>query len=191
MRVWALHRRNLPALTLALVAYISGSITLIGLTIQDYVGQNVIVTSIFADLPGCYATSVPKTLAGFWITPVVVETILFGLVIYRAFAWWKNGSLRQDSLILARDSTLYFAIIFVLLVANLIVFYLAPAFLTSMLVTPTNTAGCILGSHMLLHLRQLVDTDAEATTMNRSATVIIPLADKKPWIWANRPLASA
>ncbi|KAF8882806.1 hypothetical protein BD779DRAFT_903753 [Infundibulicybe gibba] len=190
MRVWALYRRNLFAITLALGAYISGSITLIGLTIQDYVGEDVIITSVFADLPGCYATSVPKILAGFWITPVIIETILFGLVMYRAFAWWRNGSSAPRVLsILAKDSTLYFAIIFVLLIANLMVLYLAPPFLTGLLVTPSNTAGCILGSHMLLHLRQLVDPNSEAASTGRSAAVVIPLTSKRPWISANQPLS--
>lgn len=65
---------------------LGGSFALLGLLIQDYVGETVERTSLFktvtmklltlkpitvntalASLPGCYATSVPSIIAGQWL----------------------------------------------------------------------------------------------------------------------------
>ncbi|PPQ93951.1 hypothetical protein CVT25_015843 [Psilocybe cyanescens] len=154
LRVWALHRRNKWALRVAFFFYFGGSFALLGLLIQDYVGETVELNTALASLPGCYATSVPSIIAGQWLAPIIVETVLFSLVLSRAFFWWKDGiPMPRIFSILARDSTLYFSIVFALLLANYLMFELGPVFLSSLLVTPSTTAGCILGSHMLLNLR--------------------------------------
>ncbi|TFK69182.1 hypothetical protein BDN72DRAFT_959739 [Pluteus cervinus] len=166
MRVWALHRQNKVALSIALSFYFGGVITLIGLTVQDYVGEAVAIDDDLSQLPGCYATTVPSIIGGFWIAPLVIESVLFLLVVSRAFKWWRDGSSAPRILsLLARDSTLYFAIVFALLLANFIMFQLGPPFLASLLVTPSNTAGVILGSHLLLNLRALAAPPPGAQTL--------------------------
>ncbi|KAF5347332.1 hypothetical protein D9756_009886 [Leucocoprinus leucothites] len=102
-----------------------GVATLIGLTIVDYVKEDVIIDQSLESLPGCYAKTVPEVIAGF---------------CYCVFRW-------------------------------------GPPFLSSLLVTPSTTAGCILGSHLLLNLRnriQAVDNQVEAASTN------IPLKIRRP-----------
>lgn len=153
-RVWALYRGNTPVLCLASFFYAGGVITLVSLTVQDYVGEAVEIVQDFSSLPGCYAASVPGIIAGYWIAPVIIESVFFGLVIWRALSWWRDRSSAPPTLVLmARDSAVYFAVVFVLLIVNLFVFEYAPPFLSSLFVTPGNTAGCIAGSRMLLNLR--------------------------------------
>jgi len=54
----------------------------------------------------------------------------------------------------------------VLLIVNLFVFEYAPPFLSSLFVTPSNTAGCIAGSRLLLNLRGLSDPDKTELEMS-------------------------
>ncbi|KAF8647236.1 hypothetical protein AX16_006828 [Volvariella volvacea WC 439] len=150
------------AIAVVLFFYLSGIIVLTGLTIHDYVGEDVIINNELDVLPGCYARAVPAIIGGYWITSVGVESVLFIMVISRAYVWWKEGSSAPRILsLLARDSTIYFAVVFALLLANLFVFRFGPPFLSSLLVTPSSTAGCILGSHMLLNLRAMLDPSSD------------------------------
>ncbi|KAF9006984.1 hypothetical protein BDQ17DRAFT_1423075 [Cyathus striatus] len=159
LRIWALHRGNKLALFIGLICYFGGMATLIGLVIKDYVGEAVFINRALDSLPGCYATSVPSIIAGFWIAPLIVESVFFILVISRAFVWWRNGTPAPRILfLLARDSTLYYAIVFAFLTSNYFVFQFGPPFLSSLLVTPSATAGCILGSHMILNLRKFLES---------------------------------
>jgi len=155
-RVWALYHGNTPVRCVASLLFASGAITLTGLTIKDYVGESVNIVQDFSSFPGCYAASVPPIIAGYWIAPVIIESVFFGLVVWKAFSWWRDRSTTPPTLaMMARDSTVYFAVIFVLLIVNLFVFEYAPPFLSSLFVTPGNTAGCIAGSRMLLNMRGL------------------------------------
>jgi len=149
-----------------------GVATLVSLTIRDFVGEKVHIVQDFNMLPGCYAASVPALIVGYWITPVIIESLLFVLVMLRAVAWWKDRWAAPPTLtLMARDSAVYFSIIFVLLIVNLFVFEYAPPFLSSLFVTPSNTVGCIAGSRLLLNLRSLADpsrTEFEMTDMSTS-----------------------
>jgi len=166
-RVWALYRDNKPVLAVAASMYAAGVGTLVGLTIRDYVGEQVHIVQDFSTLPGCYAASVPSLIAGYWIAPVIIESVFFVLVMWRAVAWWKDRSAAPPTLtLMARDSAVYFFIIFVLLIVNLFVFEYAPPFLSSLFVTPSNTAGCIAGSRLLLNLRSLSDPDRTELEMS-------------------------
>ncbi|KAF5333191.1 hypothetical protein D9611_002731 [Ephemerocybe angulata] len=155
-------------LGIAYFFYFGGTITLIGLVIKDYVGEDVLINGDLAALPGCYASGVPSIIAGFWIGPLIVETVLFIIVVSRAFLWWKEGTTIPRILsILTKDSTTYFAIVFALLLANYLVFELGPPFFSSLLVTPSITAGCILGSHIFLNLRAMsLDVEFEDIDFN-------------------------
>ncbi|KIM76854.1 hypothetical protein PILCRDRAFT_825832 [Piloderma croceum F 1598] len=168
-RVWAIYRTQKTVLAATMFFYLSGVCTLVGLTITDYAGESVSAVNDFDVMPGCYSASVPPIIAGYWITPVIVESVLFALIAVRGFVWLKDKDRVPAALVLlARDSTVYYMVIFALLIANLFVFEYGPPFLSSMMVTPSNTAGCIAGSRMLLNLRALafsnnVPTDMETT----------------------------
>ncbi|XP_006455878.1 hypothetical protein AGABI2DRAFT_76683, partial [Agaricus bisporus var. bisporus H97] len=154
-----------------LTVFKGGVLTLTGLTVDDFVGESVIIDNTLGSLPGCYPKSVPAVIAGFWIAPLIVESVLFILVILRAIAWWKEGySVNGILVILARDSSLYYAIIFALLLSSYGMFQWGPPFLSSLLVTPSTTAGCILGSQLLLNLRNYNRIDEE---ISQNATMAL------------------
>ncbi|KAF8182940.1 hypothetical protein BJ912DRAFT_563044 [Pholiota molesta] len=158
IRVWVLYQRNMIAFYIAFFFYIGGTATLIGITIKDYVGEEVLLDTTLSDLPGCYAKSVPSIIAGTWIGPLIVEMVLFISVVSRGFYWWREGiSVPSIFMLLARDSTLYFTVIFALLLANYLVFQFAPPALAGLLVTPAATTGCILGSQMMIHMRTMAE----------------------------------
>uniref|UniRef100_A0A8H7XU22 Uncharacterized protein n=1 Tax=Psilocybe cubensis TaxID=181762 RepID=A0A8H7XU22_PSICU len=105
-----LDRRNKWALRVAFFFYFGGSIALLGLLIQDYVGE-------------------------------IVEPMLL---------------------------------------ANYLMFELGPVFLSSLLVTPSTTAGCILGSHMLLNLRVMSGHKLLDEYGTESTSVDIPVPRRQP-----------
>ncbi|KAK0463075.1 uncharacterized protein EV420DRAFT_1476827 [Desarmillaria tabescens] len=157
LRVWALYRGNKPVIGFAFFLYFGVCATLVGLTVTDYLAESVDVDKVVA-LPGCYADSLPSMLAGYWITPLAIESYLFIMVSARAFVYWKAGESAPTILnLMARDSMIYFAIILALLLGNLLMFLLGPPFLSSLLVNPLSAASCILGSRMLLNLRIAID----------------------------------
>ncbi|KAF9018664.1 hypothetical protein BDZ89DRAFT_1139859 [Hymenopellis radicata] len=157
LRVWALYRTNKLVIWSVLALYVAGSFTMIVITILDYVVETVTVEEVI-HLPGCYAKSVPSIIAAYWITPAIVESVLFFLVMARGFVWWKHGGSAPTILtFMARDSMMYFAIMFALLIANCCMFYFGPPFLSSLLVNPLSTASCILGSRLLLNLGAAVE----------------------------------
>ncbi|KAF8153989.1 hypothetical protein B0H34DRAFT_799902 [Crassisporium funariophilum] len=157
-----------------------GTMTLISLVIKDYVDEEVLINTTLASLPGCYATSVPSIIAGFWIGPLIVESVLFLLVISRALVWWRDGAAAPRIFaILARDSTVYFVVVFALLLANYLVFQFGPPFLSSLLVTPSTTAGCILGSHMLLNLRAMAEPTPEDLMTTKPEAHMIPMHSRR------------
>lgn len=162
LRVWALYQGNKPVIGLAFFLYFSICATLVGLTITDYLAESVDVERVVA-LPGCYADSLPSMIAGYWITPLAIESYLFIMVTFRAFVYWKAGESSPAILnLMARDSTVYFAIIFALLLGNLLMFLFGPPFLSSLLLNPLSAASCILGSRMLLNLRvAIIDPSSE------------------------------
>jgi len=68
--------------------------------------------------------------------------------------WWKDKESAPPTLVLlARDSTVYFTVIFALMMANLLYFEYGPPSLV--MIKPSNTAVCIAGSRMLLNIRAL------------------------------------
>ncbi|KAF5329554.1 hypothetical protein D9619_009020 [Psilocybe cf. subviscida] len=175
LRVWALYRNSGRwPMWLAYFFYFGGTATLFGLVVQDYVGEDVKINDDLSTLPGCYATSVPSIIAGFWISPLIVETVLFLLVVKYARVLWLNGlGMPRIFTQLARDSTVYFVVVFGLLLANFLMFQLGPPFLSSLLVTPSTTAGCILTSHMILNMRSIISngSDSDDDLDNADGTV--------------------
>jgi hypothetical protein len=123
------------------------------MTITDYVAFGVKIQGSF--LPGCYAETVPSFIVGYWIAPVITETLLFTLACAKALPWMHEKHTPPTLMLLARDSSIYFFVIFILLLSNLLVFKLAPPFFSSLMVSPSNAASCIAGSRMLFNLRGL------------------------------------
>jgi len=156
IRVAAVYRSNKLALGVALFFYLSAVIICISLTVVDYAVEGVAVDDFFSILPGCYADGVPAMIAGYYIALPIVEAVLFGLIIFRAVTWWRDKrAVPPTMVVLARDSTTYFAIVFASILSNLFVFKFAPPFLAPLMVPPSNIAGCIMGSRMLLNIRGL------------------------------------
>jgi len=169
-RVWAIYRTQRVVLAVAVFFYLGGICTLVGLTIINYMGETVAPVNDVSFLPGCHSTKVLPLIAGFWIAPLAVESVLFVLVVFRAFMWWKDKESAPPTLVLlARDSTVYFAVIFALMMANLLYFEYGPPSLV--MIKPSNTAVCIAGSRILLNIRALAYPN-HTTDMEMSITTL-------------------
>ncbi|THH04379.1 hypothetical protein EW145_g5558, partial [Phellinidium pouzarii] len=162
----AVTHATVEGILLARVLALFGISIMIALTINDYVGEAVNIVENINIMPGCYAASVPSLLAGYWVASTVVESTFFALVAWRVVIWSRDRAGVPPALVLiARDSTIYFATMFVLLFVNLFVFEYAPPFLSSLFVTPVNTAGCIGAGRMLMNLRRFGEREVTESEM--------------------------
>jgi len=168
-RVVAIYRQNIPVKVFACCLYAGGVIVLVGLTVTDYVGEGVHIVDNFSALPGCYPASVPSIIAGYWIAPVIIESAFFVLVMWRVFTW-SSKTVSPTLALMARDSAVYFALIFALLIINLFVFEYAPPFISSLFVTPVNTIGCMAGYRMLMNIRGMYEIESTSTFRDMYST---------------------
>ncbi|KAF7969438.1 hypothetical protein HWV62_27331 [Athelia sp. TMB] len=115
-----------------------------------------------------------SSLVALTITDYVADT-----VTVRLTTWWKDRrSVPPTLILLARDSTIYFAVIFALLITNLFVFEYGPPFLSSLMVTPVNTAGCIA---VIILSISFADYLVEYSSMTTGVTdVAQPTSTRKP-----------
>ncbi|KZP23773.1 hypothetical protein FIBSPDRAFT_951682 [Athelia psychrophila] len=124
------------ASSLYLIPHTAGAGALVGLTLTDYLAESATAIDDFDYLPGCYAASLPPIIVGYWITPVIVESVLFLLMAIRIFTWWRAQHAVPSILVLmARDSAVYFTICLSLLIANLLFFEIGSPSLGGLMVT--------------------------------------------------------
>ncbi|CAK5266299.1 unnamed protein product [Mycena citricolor] len=113
--------------------------------------------------PGCLF-SAPTYFYTAWIPPVIFESILIIVTGYYASAyhWTKKGSF-QTIQILARDSILYFLIIFFLL-SNLLIARFGRDFLGSLFIAPSSVIACLGASRLMINLGSIAASDTGPTT---------------------------
>jgi len=91
-----------------------------------------------------------------WIPVVIFESIIIGLTVYKALSYRRNiPALR----VLARDSMIYFLIMFSFLMANLFFVRFSKGFLKGLWVKPTTIVACIAVARMSLNIREFSDED--------------------------------
>ncbi|KAJ6555705.1 hypothetical protein DFH09DRAFT_1491976 [Mycena vulgaris] len=119
--------------------------------------------------PGCLF-SAPTYFFAAWIPPVVFESIIILITLYNMslYHWSKevnatrvNSALR----ILARDSMIYFLIMFSVLLSNLFIARFGHDFLGSLLIAPSSVIACVGAARMMMNLRELTG-DEDPRTRN-------------------------
>ncbi|KAJ7864435.1 hypothetical protein B0H14DRAFT_2736275 [Mycena olivaceomarginata] len=115
--------------------------------------------------PGCLF-SAPKYFFAAWIPPVVFESIIILITVYylSAYEWSKkvNSTLR----ILARDSMIYFLIMFSVLLANLFIARFGRDFLGSLLIAPSSVIACVGAARMMMNLREISAEDGPSASLD-------------------------
>ncbi|KAJ3933875.1 MAG: hypothetical protein NXY57DRAFT_760407 [Lentinula lateritia] len=87
-----------------------------------------------------------------WIPPVIVESTLCLMVAYKVLVQVERIPTFQ---LLARDSLIYFLLMFSLLLANLFIFRFGQGFLGALLLVPSTIVACISAGRMMMNLKSL------------------------------------
>jgi len=104
-------------------------------------------------MTGCYITATPALYFLIWIPPVIFETIMFLLMIYKAWRTHIEGSDSPIVGLLVRDSILYFLSIFSALLMNCLLWALSPQN-GELALGWAAAVPCALGSRLLLNMRE-------------------------------------
>ncbi|KAK7692594.1 hypothetical protein QCA50_004225 [Cerrena zonata] len=153
LRVYALYNRSRKILIFLLclcAMELSIMAILVGITMGhlDHLPLSSTTT-------GCYYRGILGFSALFWVPGLVYEPILFLLVLYKAWPSERNGPSVPLITRIARDSLLYFVVIFAELLISTVVWARTPTYIN--MVMPWSAAlPSILGSRLLLNMREVV-----------------------------------
>ncbi|GJE98854.1 hypothetical protein PsYK624_150910 [Phanerochaete sordida] len=152
LRIYALYEQSRKILIFLIVMCsleVSAMAILIGMTMSHLQGIPIISTET-----GCAYQALLSVSSVFWIPGLVYEPILFGLVAYKA--WGKRDEPSVPLIVrMARDSLIYFAVIFVELLVSTVIWAHEPEWIN--LFNPWSAAlPSLLGSRLMLNMREAV-----------------------------------
>ncbi|OCH90461.1 hypothetical protein OBBRIDRAFT_793339 [Obba rivulosa] len=151
LRVYALYHRSRRMLWFLLTMSaieVSVMVILIGVTISRIERLPVISTPTGCEYTGIFALS-----ALFWLPGLVYEPILLLLVVHKAWPLSKSAPRVPMIIRMARDSLLYFTLVFVELLVSTVIWAHFPKYIN--IIMPWSAAlPSVLGSRMLLNTRE-------------------------------------
>ncbi|KAI5115185.1 hypothetical protein M0805_002068 [Coniferiporia weirii] len=127
------------------------------------------------DVTGCEVTlDIPQLMAVlYWIPPTVFELILLVLSVRKGAEFWRvTAGLNGFKLmhVLIRDQVVYFALVLACGVANTILIYVEIGFAGVGIEFTNTVAPCILGSYILINLKEAAERDVYVSGRSRSGS---------------------
>ncbi|KZT10321.1 uncharacterized protein LAESUDRAFT_673025 [Laetiporus sulphureus 93-53] len=118
-RIYAMFKDNMLIVATVLTLYLAeiiSMITVIALSIP----KMEISTS------ACLIIRTPPVWTSYWIISLSFETILFALTLFKSIGWRKYGSRSKESImfLLVRDGTWAYAVIFLIMLLNTLLYHL-------------------------------------------------------------------
>ncbi|CCM04747.1 uncharacterized protein FIBRA_06937 [Fibroporia radiculosa] len=148
VRIYALYNRNRLVIAAVLFLYMS-EITLM-------------IVVIAVSIPGmrfdeqCVITDTPGIFTSYWIISLAFETILFALTLVKFFTSMSRYLGRHSLLFaLVRDGTWAYAMTFVIMLMNTLVYHLVKGTLAGVCFCWELAIMSFAGAHVLLNLRRL------------------------------------
>ncbi|KAF8587131.1 hypothetical protein K439DRAFT_1550482 [Ramaria rubella] len=150
VRIYAAYERNLRVLFLT-----SGLIATSTLTslLINIIGVPKALSRASLGISGC-AANLPSFFFAVWIPLLIVETVLFFLMGYRAFKVFKTGTNSPLLRLLIRDSATYFLTIGSVVLTNCLIWAAAPLEWAPFALSWEIVLPCILGDRLLLNIRE-------------------------------------
>jgi hypothetical protein len=111
-------------------------------------------------LPFCIPFDVPGYLYAFWIPILAFESLLCGMALFRGFqAFHYRQSVFQSGrhlvTLLLRDSIVYFLIIFITYLTNLLLWSTGQIGLIEIPAAFTVAMSCVMGNRLILNVRRM------------------------------------
>jgi len=113
----------------------------------------------FEYLPGCWSIVSPNDVYSFWVPFTIFDGIIILVTLYRFFSF--DAKSRSPTIkMLARDSLVYFVVLFATQVVNTVTFRIGATFDLMMV---SECISCISISRMMMNIRGLVAEDPDHT----------------------------
>ncbi|KAJ7743910.1 hypothetical protein DFH07DRAFT_835118 [Mycena maculata] len=122
-------------------------------------------------LNGCH-TAIPRTsafrLAGAWEAQLVCDTLVFALTVRRAYIQRRSSPRYTGTLIerMVTDGGMYFGIIVLANLANLLTFYIGDVLLSGFLSWFTTSLSVTLLSRLMLNLHEAANVETDTAMPN-------------------------
>lgn len=170
MRIYALffHERRVHIIMITcFVLTASASAAIMGYVLTHI---DVLSRIPFTDVTFCFSPNIPDWFFAFWIPILVFESLLCALALLRGFQTFRTDqgifqSSRYLVRILVRDSIMYFLIMFVTYLTNLLVWVVGPVSLLEIPIGFTVALSCALGNRVILNVRK-ANREAEQNGVN-------------------------
>ncbi|KAF8526380.1 hypothetical protein JB92DRAFT_2872688 [Gautieria morchelliformis] len=147
-RIYAVYVRNRRSLLVLFgMMYVAESVGV--LAIPDIAGPPGIST-------GCYVGPQPPLYFLTWIPPLICESILCLLMLYKAWTKYKNNCDSSLLRLIIRDSVLYFLTVFAIFLINCLVWALASQNYLQVALWWSVALPCSLGSRLMLNMRERI-----------------------------------
>jgi len=159
MRVYALYKRDKRILALLLALYFSEVLSnslILGLGLKKIVSIAPLKGLLPPDFPlsGCFPIAVPGFFFSYWIPTLIFESILFILMCINFVRFTVVHKTRVQLLTLfVRDGTVFYAVIFVTLLTQVLLYELVNSALAQVAIAWQLTVLSIASSRLIINLR--------------------------------------
>ncbi|KAJ6575990.1 hypothetical protein DFH09DRAFT_1150158 [Mycena vulgaris] len=182
LRMYALYNRSKRLLWTLIVI----GVILTGVSAWNAQGQKGAVITI---LPGCHPNFPSATafhLAGSWAALFFFDTIIFGLTVYNGWTTRQRmgpqATMSFHTLIL-RDGAMYFAVMILANMANLLTFFTHTVILPGSLATFASCISITMMTRLMLNLHQHADRGILELTVDQTqpdASIILIQVHHRP-----------
>jgi len=159
LRLYALYFLDKKVLLFMVVSFLAtsaGSAAIMGNVLSKVTAR----AHVIPGLPFCVPIDLPDYVYTFWIPILANESLLCGMALFRgfqAFRYRQNvfQSGRHLVTLLLRDSIIYFLIIFVTYLTNLLIWSTGKIGLIEIPAGFTVAMSCVMGNRLILNVRSL------------------------------------
>ncbi|KAF8492880.1 hypothetical protein JB92DRAFT_3100265 [Gautieria morchelliformis] len=152
-RLYAVYERNIKLLVLfgiLFVAEFSGSLAVVDTGFPQSIPGPPWIWA------GCYVGPQPPLYFLTWIPPLICESILCFLMLYKAWTKYKNNCDSSLLRLIIRDSVLYFLTMFAIFLINCLAWALASQNYLQVALWWSIALPCSLCSRLLLNMRERI-----------------------------------
>jgi hypothetical protein len=157
LRLYALYFLDKKVLFFMVVSFLATSACsafIMGKVLSNFTVQSHLIPG----LPFCIPIKIPSYLYAFWIPILAFESLLCGMALFRGFqAFRYRRSVFQAGrhlvTLLLRDSIIYYLVVFVTYLVNLLLWSTGEAGLIEIPAGFTIAMSCVMGNRLILNVR--------------------------------------
>ncbi|KAF8802152.1 hypothetical protein BYT27DRAFT_7197232 [Phlegmacium glaucopus] len=165
LRVYALYGRS-KLVAIPLLFLLAAQIVLSGLGIN---------TGFAVPLPpgvvGCILTGTSSLFALLWVTPLVTDSLIFVLTLWKTGQYIKKSGRSPTLDIFLRDGAMYFCVIFASNLLNTLIYFLATEDLKAIGASFSQQMTSVMISRIVLNLRSV--SESRSISASRGAVGLI------------------